>query len=200
LVQSKQGSFVTQQTAASTLTPVVASGDNPIVSPNDGADRCLSAVAPSRLVDCHGQEVLAGFRSVGLAHPIDLVRGGIDVPRSRSAWWLPTLIVIGVGVAWSTTLAVLGAFWGRDREFIRTPKFGIGPEGGHWHGRAYVGRPDWGSAVEVVLGLYCVWTTWLCWRQGSYGVLPFLALYATGFLAVGLLTMRHSVAGLGRRS
>jgi cellulose synthase/poly-beta-1,6-N-acetylglucosamine synthase-like glycosyltransferase len=118
----------------------------------------------------------------------------------RSAWWLPTLMVIGVGVAWSTTLAVLGAFWGRDREFIRTPKFGIGPEGGHWRGRAYVGRRDWGSAVEVVLGLYCVWTTWLCWRQGSYGVLPFLALYATGFLAVGLLTMRHSVAGLGRRS
>ena len=112
----------------------------------------------------------------------------------RSAWWLPTIMTIGVGVAWSTTVAVFGAFWDRDREFIRTPKFGIGSEGGHWRGRVYVGRRDWGSVVEILLSLYCAWTIWFFWRQGSYGALPFLALYATGFLTVGILTIRHTVA------
>ncbi len=110
----------------------------------------------------------------------------------RSAWWLPAIMTIGVGVAWSTTLAVLGAFWGRDREFVRTPKFGIGPEGGHWRGKAYVDRRRLGSFVEIALGLYCAGTTWLFWRDGNFGALPFLALYAAGFLAVGILTIRHS--------
>jgi hypothetical protein len=32
----------------------------------------------------------------------------------------------------------------------------------------------------------------LFWRAGNYGVLPFLALYAVGFLTVGVLTIRHS--------
>ena len=112
----------------------------------------------------------------------------------RSAWRLPTIMTIGVGVAWSTTLAVLGAFWGQDMVFVRTPKFGIGSEGGHWRGKAYVGRRCWGSVVEIGLGLYCLWTTWLFWRDGSYGALPFLALYATGFLTVGILTLRHTAA------
>ncbi len=110
----------------------------------------------------------------------------------RRAWRLPTIMTIGVGVAWSTTLAVVGAFWGRDREFVRTPKFGIGPEGGHWRGKSYVDRRRLGSVVEILLGLYCAWTTWLFWHDGSYGALPFLALYATGFLTVGILTIRHS--------
>jgi cellulose synthase/poly-beta-1,6-N-acetylglucosamine synthase-like glycosyltransferase len=110
----------------------------------------------------------------------------------RRAWRLPTIMIIGVGVAWSTTLAVLGGLWSRDREFIRTPKFGIGPEGGQWRGKAYVDRRRVGSLVEIVLGLYCAWTTWLFWRAGSYGTLPFLALYTTGFLTVGILTIRHS--------
>jgi cellulose synthase/poly-beta-1,6-N-acetylglucosamine synthase-like glycosyltransferase len=110
----------------------------------------------------------------------------------RYAWRLPTIMTIGVGVAWSTTLAVLSAFWSCDREFVRTPKFGIGPEGGQWRGKAYVDRRRVGSLVEILLGLYCAWTTWLFWREGNYGALPFLALYATGFLTVGILTIRHS--------
>jgi hypothetical protein len=109
----------------------------------------------------------------------------------RQAWRLPTIMVIGVGVAWSTSLAVLGAFLSRDREFVRTPKFGIGPEGGQWRGKAYGDRRPWGGIAEVGLGLYCAWATWLYWTLGLYGAVPFLALYTAGFLTVGGLTVRH---------
>jgi hypothetical protein len=113
-------------------------------------------------------------------------------------WRLPTIMVIGVGVAWSTSLAVLEALWGRNREFVRTPKFGIGPGGGHWRGKAYGDRRPWGGVVEIILGLYCGWTTWLVWAHGHYGVLPFVALYTIGFLTVGGLTILHASAA-GRR-
>ena len=112
--------------------------------------------------------------------------------RAGTAWRLPAIMVIGVGVAWSTTVAVLGGLAGRDRAFVRTPKFGIGPEGGHWRGKAYVERRRRESLAELALGLYCAATMGLCWSQGHYEGLPFLALYAAGFLTVGVLSVRHS--------
>jgi cellulose synthase/poly-beta-1,6-N-acetylglucosamine synthase-like glycosyltransferase len=112
--------------------------------------------------------------------------------RAPYAWRLPTIMVIGVGVAWSTTLAVLDGLAGGRRAFVRTPKFGIGPDGGHWRGKAYVDRRRLGSLAEIGLGLYCAGTMWLFWSRGHYGGLPFLALYTAGFLTVGVLTIRHS--------
>ena len=113
----------------------------------------------------------------------------------RHAWRLPAIMIIGVGVAWSTTLAVLGAFWGHDREFVRTPKFGIGPDGGRWRDKAYRDRRRRGSVVELALGAYCAVAAGLFWSAGHYGTLPFLALYAAGFLTVGVLTLLHARPG-----
>jgi cellulose synthase/poly-beta-1,6-N-acetylglucosamine synthase-like glycosyltransferase len=113
---------------------------------------------------------------------------------TRHAWRLPAIMIIGVGVAWSTTLAVLGAFVGRDREFVRTPKFGIGPDGGQWRGKAYRDPRRRGSLVEIGLGLYCAAATWLFWQYGNYGAVPFLGLYTVGFLTVGILTLHHASA------
>src|ERR671936_705385 len=84
---------------------------------------------------------------VGLAVALSMLGPGIlllyaqrilDPRWPRHVWHLPSILIIGVGVAWSTSLAVLGALWKKDLEFIRTPKFGIGPTGGQWRGKTYV--------------------------------------------------------------
>jgi len=124
----------------------------------------------------------------------------LDPGWRRRVWRLPTIMIIGVGVAWSTSLAVLGAFWRKDLEFVRTPKFGIGPAGGHWRGKAYRDRRPGGGLIEIALGLYCAWSAWLFWVHQSYSALPFLALYTSGFLTVGVLTIRHAMLGAGDRS
>jgi len=110
----------------------------------------------------------------------------------RHVWRLPSILVIGVGVAWSTSLAVFGALWTKDLEFVRTPKFGIGSGGGHWRGKAYVAHRWWGGFIEIVLGLYCGWSGWLFWTHQSWAALPVLTLYASGFLTVGLLSIVHA--------
>jgi cellulose synthase/poly-beta-1,6-N-acetylglucosamine synthase-like glycosyltransferase len=110
----------------------------------------------------------------------------------RRVWRLPATMIIGVGVAWSTSLAVLDALWGKDLEFVRTPKFGIGPAGGDWRGKAYAEWRPWGGVIEVALGLYCAGSTWLFYTHQSYAAVPFLALYTTGFLTVGVLTLVHA--------
>lgn len=106
---------------------------------------------------------------------------------------MPTIMIIGVGVTLSTSLAVVGAFAGGRREFVRTPKYGIGAHSGSWRGKGYGERAPWGGLVELALGLYCALATWLYWTDGAYAVLPFLALYTVGFLSVGWLTVTHSL-------
>lgn len=116
----------------------------------------------------------------------------VDPGRWRRLWRLPATLIIGVGVAWSTSLAVLNALWGRDLEFVRTPKFGIGPAGGDWRDKAYTEWRPWGGVIEVALALYCAWSTWLYYAHRSYAAVPFLALCTTGFLVVGILTLVHA--------
>jgi len=116
----------------------------------------------------------------------------IDPGWRRRVWRLPATMIIGVGVAWSTSLAVLDALWGKDLEFVRTPKFGIGPAGGDWRGKAYAEWRPWGGVIEIALGLYCAGSTWLFYTHQSYAAVPFLALYTTGFLTVGVLTLVHA--------
>ncbi|MGH7418254.1 MAG: c-type cytochrome, partial [Candidatus Rokuibacteriota bacterium] len=139
--------------------------------------------------------VVFALASVGPASM--LVYAQVVLPESgwRRALRLPSTMVIGVGVAWSTSLAVLSAFRGRDLRFVRTPKFGIGPGGGQWRGTVYAGGRPWGGVVELGLGLYCAWTAWLVSSHGQYGVLPFMLLYTAGFLTVGALTMSHAMPG-----
>jgi hypothetical protein len=113
----------------------------------------------------------------------------------RRIWQLPSLMVIGIGVALSTSLAILGAFWGKDREFIRTPKFGIGSEGGTLRGKTYVARRFRDGLLEIGLGAYIAWVAWQTWQDGQYAILPFLILYTAGFLVVGALTILQSTSG-----
>jgi cellulose synthase/poly-beta-1,6-N-acetylglucosamine synthase-like glycosyltransferase len=121
----------------------------------------------------------------------------LDPEWLRRVWRLPAIMIIGVGVGWSTSLAVLDALWRRDLEFARTPKFGIGPAGGSWRGKAYADPRSWGGLIEIALGLYCAWSVWLFWTHQSYAAVPFLVLCTTGFLTVGALTLIHAAPRVG---
>jgi cellulose synthase/poly-beta-1,6-N-acetylglucosamine synthase-like glycosyltransferase len=112
----------------------------------------------------------------------------------RRVWELATIMVIGVGVALSTSVAVFDAFLGRGRDFVRTPKFGIAGTSGSWREKAYAVGSPWGGFAELVFGGYCTVTSWVFVSDGQYAVAPFLALYAVGFLTIGMLTMVQSRA------
>lgn len=159
----------------------------------------LAAGAPAQSASALGfASVVFGLASVGPACMLIYAQNVLPESSWRRALRLPTIMVIGVGLAWSTSLAVLSAFWSRDLHFVRTPKFGIGPSGGQWRGRGYAGGRPWGGVVELALGLYCAWTAWLVGSHGFYGVLPFILLYTAGFLTVGALTLLQAMPGLRR--
>ncbi|HSF04154.1 MAG TPA: glycosyltransferase [Methylomirabilota bacterium] len=142
--------------------------------------------------------VAFALATLGPACMLAYAQRAVDPRWRRQLWRLPAIMVIGVGVAWSTSLAVLGAFRGGDLTFLRTPKFGIGPGGGEWRGKAYVERQARLGLAEIAIGLYCALGTVLVWYHGEYGVVPFLFLYTCGFMTVGILTMLHTAPAARR--
>jgi cellulose synthase/poly-beta-1,6-N-acetylglucosamine synthase-like glycosyltransferase len=101
--------------------------------------------------------------------------------------WLPALVAIGVGIAISNTRAVMEALMGHESAFIRTPKRGDREI------KQYTVKCPWTGALEIFLGLYCMVSLWVYLSAGKYLIGPFLAIYAAGFLSVGMLTVAQSV-------
>jgi hypothetical protein len=159
-------------------------------------------LAESPVVSSSAWGIVGGVFAVAALGPGTMLvyaQHALDAAWWRRVWQLPTILVIGVGMAWTTSLAVLGAFWARDLTFVRTPKFGIGPRGGRWRGKIYRDGRPWSGLGEIALGLYCGWGAWVFWLHREYGLVPFLLLYASGFFTVGTLTIIHA-AGVGRRA
>jgi cellulose synthase/poly-beta-1,6-N-acetylglucosamine synthase-like glycosyltransferase len=108
---------------------------------------------------------------------------------ARRLRYLPFMMLLGIGIAFSNSRAVWKALTDRSLEFVRTPKFGIGTGGGAWRGKAYRLRGAWEGLAEFCLGLYALCGLWLYLHTTRYLIVPFLVIYTLGFIWVGGMTM-----------
>ena len=100
------------------------------------------------------------------------------------AWRLPLLMALGIGIAVNQTRAVVEGLLGSDVTFVRTPKMGASPA---WQGPlGYRPAAGWTPILELALATYLAGGGWLMAREGAYGSLPFVVLFAFGFGYVGL--------------
>lgn len=108
---------------------------------------------------------------------------------------VPFLMALGMGISIINGLAVLeGLFGRRDTEFVRTPKYGTAAGGTEWKKRAgnFKTKLNLLPFVEIALGLYmAACTTIAVWTRSATGTIPFLVIFAFGYLYVGVLTL-HS--------
>jgi cellulose synthase/poly-beta-1,6-N-acetylglucosamine synthase-like glycosyltransferase len=110
-------------------------------------------------------------------------RGG---SRWRTLLAIPALMAVGIGVSAVNTKAVLEAVLGRKSAFIRTPKFaGEATSGVDPATRRRRLLPA--GTVETAMGLLMIAGLVLALlRPFTLVGVPFLALFATGYLVVGL--------------
>ncbi|HVX87101.1 MAG TPA: cellulose synthase family protein [Phycisphaerae bacterium] len=110
---------------------------------------------------------------------------------------VPFLMAIGMGISVINGVAVLeGLFGRRDTEFVRTPKYGTaGTRGGSdWKKKAgsFKSKLSLLPFIEVVCGVYLVACIAVAvMTKAAAGTVPFLCIFAFGYLYVGLLTF-HS--------
>ena len=102
---------------------------------------------------------------------------------------LPVMMALGIGLAVNNGRAAIEGLFGRDVEFVRTPKSGATDEGGASGPLAYRGRWSWHNALELVFGLYCTATLAVALGTQSWASVPFVTLFSAGFLYVGVTSL-----------
>lgn len=112
---------------------------------------------------------------------------------SRAQWrTLPQLLAVGVGASINNTRAVLAGLRKEVGEFVRTPKTGdAGPARPKPAGRYRMGADAW-ARVETLFGALLLAEAGIAAVAGFWATVPFLALFAGGFLAVGLGSLGYS--------
>ncbi|MEZ4270250.1 MAG: glycosyltransferase [Myxococcota bacterium] len=111
---------------------------------------------------------------------VALIRVGADW---RCLWRIPFALAIGAGLAVNNSRGLMEALLGRTSEFCRTPKVG---RGAFHTDRGPIRKGALGQALlELGVGTSVVLAVWLALIGGRPLAVPFLALFASGFLFLG---------------
>ena len=147
----------------------------------------LLAQIPLIVSDFRFSPNLIVFSLVAIGQPLLFIWGQQTLYAN---WWkrlryFPVLIILGIGLAPSNSRAILGALFGRNHPFLRTPKVGD-----RSNAPAYRPPFDWIILAEGMLAVYAAVAIALAIAHDNFGPVPFLASALLGFSYVALLSLR----------
>lgn len=105
---------------------------------------------------------------------------------------LPLMMALGIGLSLNNARAVVEGLFGRESEFVRTPKHGVIATNQSWTKAKYRAGKTFFSWLEVGLGLYFAATIVLGAAIGAWASIPFLVLFMVGFFYVGGLSLHQA--------
>lgn len=103
----------------------------------------------------------------------------------KQIFMIPAMMLIGTGLAVNNGKAVLEALLKMSSPFHRTPKKGARAK------NSYRPIKDMTCIVEILVGIYCLTSFQMFLGFTNFLVSPFLVLYASGFLFVGIISIIH---------
>jgi len=103
----------------------------------------------------------------------------------KKIFMIPVMMLIGTGLAVNNAKAVIEALMKKDSEFLRTPKKG------QYQRLIYKPFKDITWLIELLCGLYCLVGLWFFIGFSNVIISPFLVLYSSGFLFIGILSIIH---------
>ncbi len=106
---------------------------------------------------------------------------------------LPVMMALGIGLSVNNGRAAIEGLFGRDVEFIRTPKHGDVDGQQPTGSLGYRGRWRWHNTVELMFGLYCTVTLVVAIITESWASVPFLLLFCAGFTYVGVASVLEAL-------
>lgn len=105
--------------------------------------------------------------------------------KRKAILMIPAMMLTGTGLAVNNAKAVMEALMGKESPFLRTPKKGSRISG------TYKAIKDLTCVFEILVGIYCMTSFAMFFGYTNFLVTPFLALYASGFLFTGVLSILH---------
>ncbi len=101
---------------------------------------------------------------------------------------LPAMMALGVGLAVNNGRAAIEGWFGKDVEFVRTPKTGA-TDGSSKASGTYRAATSWHNAIELGFAVYCNATLAVALATRSWASVPFVALFAAGFSYVAVASL-----------
>jgi len=110
-------------------------------------------------------------------------------PLWRRLVFLPIVMSLGIGMCINNARAVVEALVNYRTGFARTPKYGVVSNKQGWRHVKYRFRVNWQPWLETAIGLYFTWAVFHAVAAQSWIAAPFLVLFGSGFLYVGLASI-----------
>ncbi len=110
----------------------------------------------------------------------------------RRILYYPVLMLLGVGISWSNTLAILDGLTHWGGPFLRTPKFQLWGSAGEWRKSNYRLGLDRTLIGELLIGIYTLATVWLTFDLKG-DLLPFVLIYVGGEAMMVWSTLKQAM-------
>lgn len=124
-----------------------------------------------------------------------------EAERAGHEKWIPRVLCFplflgaSIGLSVNNAQAALEGLLGKKSPFIRTPKYHITTRGESWKEKRYRSPVRWATVGELLLGVYTTAAlVYAIWVQ-EYGAIPFLVLFAGGYLLIGIYSIKHHIIG-----
>ncbi len=108
------------------------------------------------------------------------------------------LIVYSAGMSVNNTVAVFDAFFGKNNEFLRTPKFGIIKNDDDWRDKAYALPFTKTTLLEIFFGVYGIVGMFVAIFSNNPIFAPIIGIQVAGFLYIAYLSISHSTLKKGK--
>ncbi len=106
---------------------------------------------------------------------------------------IPVLMSTCIGLSINNAKAVLEGIFKLKSQFNRTPKFNIKNKNDTWFGKKYRLGLNFIAFLELLMACYYAYIIDFSIKRHNFASIPFLLLFFTGFLYVGLLSIYHGV-------
>ena len=108
---------------------------------------------------------------------------------TRTFYFLPFLMAVGIGLTVTNTKAVMEALFGIKSAFVRTPKYRVAQKGEKAHAAKYRKRLKLIPWIELLLGCYFLAAIVYTFSNHNFFTAPFLILFVFGYWYTGLMSL-----------
>src|SRR6266536_1421269 len=120
----------------------------------------------------------------------------LDQRRGRRLLYLPLVMALGIGLAFSNARAVFEAFLGVKTDFVRTPKYQVEQTSDEtWKHKKYKRKRGLLPLLELSFAVYFLLGIAYAMRLHMWGTIPFLFLFCFGFGYMGVMSILQTANG-----
>ena len=135
---------------------------------------------------------IAAYFAIGPGAYLLVIHKMYDKSWRSKAKVLPSLLIYTAGMSVNNSIAVFDAVFGKNNEFLRTPKYGIIKNTDDWKDKAYNLPFTKTTLLEIFFGVYGLLGIFISIFSNNPIFAPIIGIQTIGFFYISYLSLSHS--------